>query len=238
MRRRFGPEARGRTPVIVRIHTDEGTSGLGEVALAYGVGSAAGVSSPERNPVVASLGVSTVALTETAVLAELGAYSTEVLLTGRWHPTPEWRVDGSLGIGEYVGDESNGRRSALLSTSRRVGRFFSLGASVRGFSFEKDLDEGYFDPDFYGIAELTGYWLYRPAPWTLLIEVAPGAEKVRTDGDWGATVRTNARVAYGFGPGREVSLAFGYSSASLVSFASTADGYRYTTLVLGSSWAF
>jgi len=30
-------------PVIVRIHTDEGISGIGEVALAYGVGSAAGV---------------------------------------------------------------------------------------------------------------------------------------------------------------------------------------------------
>ena len=30
-------------PVIVRINTDEGISGLGEVALAYGTGSAAGV---------------------------------------------------------------------------------------------------------------------------------------------------------------------------------------------------
>ena len=30
-------------PVIVRIHTDEGISGVGEVALAYGTGSAAGV---------------------------------------------------------------------------------------------------------------------------------------------------------------------------------------------------
>ena len=30
-------------PVIVRINTDEGISGVGEVALAYGTGSAAGV---------------------------------------------------------------------------------------------------------------------------------------------------------------------------------------------------
>jgi len=30
-------------PVIVRIHTNEGISGVGEVALAYGVGSTAGV---------------------------------------------------------------------------------------------------------------------------------------------------------------------------------------------------
>ncbi len=33
----------GWNPVILRVHTDEGISGVGEVALAYGVGSAAGV---------------------------------------------------------------------------------------------------------------------------------------------------------------------------------------------------
>ncbi|MDH3206049.1 MAG: tetratricopeptide repeat protein [Gemmatimonadota bacterium] len=198
----------------------------------------AGVSSPERYPFVGAIEVTSIGLNETAVLAEIGARSTDVVLTGHWTPNPEWRVDGSLGVGEYNGTEANGRRSGALSTSRRVGRFFSVGASVRGFSFEKNLDDGYFDPDFYGIGELTGYWLYRPGPWTLLVELAPGAEKVRSDGSWGATVRSNARAAYRLGPGREVSLAFGYSSAGLVSFASTAANYRYTTVVLGSSWVF
>jgi len=198
----------------------------------------AGVSSPERYPVVASLDLTSLGLNETAVLAELGARTTDVLLSGRWNPRPEWLVDGSVGIGQYEGVETNGRRSAYLSASRRTGRFFSFGASLRGFSFEKNLDEGYFDPDFYGIGELTGYWLYRPVPWTLLVEVAPGLQKVRSDGDWGTSVRTNARVAYRLGPGREVSLAFGYSSAGLVSFSSTAADYRYTTLVLGSNWTF
>jgi hypothetical protein len=196
------------------------------------------VSSPARYPVIGSLGVASYGLNETAVLAELGARSTEVLLTARWDAAAEWRIDGSLGVGRYRGIEANGRRSASLSASRRLGRFFSAGAAFRGFSFEKNLDEGYFDPDFYGIAELTGYWLYRPASWTLLIEAAPGMQKVRTDGDWGTTIRANARIGYGFAPGREVSLAFGYSSAGLVSFSPTALDYRYTTLVLGSSWAF
>lgn len=198
----------------------------------------AGLSSPGRYPFVGTVNFTSVGLNETAVLAELGARSTDVVLTGHWSPDPEWRVDGSVGVGEFEGTEANGRRSAALSMSRRVGRFFSLGASVRGFSFEKDLDDGYFDPDFYGIAELTSYWLYRPAQWTLLLEVAPGAEKVRNDGSWGATIRSNARVAYRLGPGREVSLAFGYSSAGLVSFSSTAANYRYTTFVLGSNWTF
>lgn len=198
----------------------------------------ASVRSPERYPFVATLDFNSFGLNETAVLAELGARSTDVVLSGHWDPGLRWRVDGSLGIGEYVGNASNGRRSAAISTSRRVGGEFSLGVSFRGFSFEKNLDEGYFDPDFYGIGEITGYWLHRYEAWTLLLEVAPGGQKVRTNGDWGATVRTNARVAYGFGPGREISLAFGYSSAGLVSFSSTATDYRYTTFVLGSNWTF
>ena len=40
---KLAPTVTRWNPVIVRIHTDEGISGVGEVALAYGVGSAAGL---------------------------------------------------------------------------------------------------------------------------------------------------------------------------------------------------
>ena len=107
-----------------------------------------------------------------------------------------------------------------------------------GFSFEKNLDDGYFDPDFYGIAELTGYWLYRPIPWTFLIELAPGLQQVTTNGDPGGALRSNARVAYRIGSGREVSLSFGYSSAGLASFATGESGYSYTAVIFGFNWVF
>jgi hypothetical protein len=187
---------------------------------------------------VASVDVSSVGLTETAVLAELGGRSTQVVVSARWMPTGLWRIDGSVGIGRYEGTENNGRRSASLAGSYRLGRFFSVGLSTRAFSFEKNLNDGYFDPDFYGIAELTSYWQYRPLPWSFLIELAPGVQKIRSDGDLGTSVRTNTRVGYQFGPGREISLSFGYSSAGLVSFATTSGDYRYTALTLGSSWVF
>jgi hypothetical protein len=45
-------------------------------------------------------------------------------------------------------------------------------------------------------------------------------------------------VAYRIGPGRELSLTFGYSSAGLTSFATTAGNYNYTAFILGSSWVF
>ena len=148
------------------------------------------------------------------------------------------RTLAERGLGKFEGTENNGRRSLSLSASRRVGRFFSLGASFRGFSFEKDLDDGYFDPDFYGIGEITSHWLYRSGPWIFLVELAPGVQQVRKDGDGGLSARSNLRAAYGLGPGREISLSFGYSSAGLMSFASGDSSYRYTAFILGSNWAF
>ena len=198
----------------------------------------AGVRTPGRYRVGAGLDFSSRGLNETAALSESGVRDTEVLLTGRWTPALGWRVDGTVGLGEFEGTEDNGRRSASISTARRLGRFFSLGASFRGFSFEKNLDDGYFDPDFYGVGEITSYWLYRPAPWTFLVELAPGVQQVTRDGDVGTSVRSNLRVAYRLGPGREISLSFGYSSAGLMSFATGASDYRYSAFILGSNWAF
>jgi len=198
----------------------------------------AGIRSPERHRWVGAVNVSSAGLNETAALADRGVRKTELLATGRWPPGVRWRFDGTVGVGSFEGSEPNGRRSASLSLSRRVGRFFALGASVRGFSFEKDLDDGYFDPDFYGLAEATTHWLYRPGPWTLLAEVAPGAQQIGSEGDVRASLRTNVKIAYGLGPGREVSASFGYSSAGLTSFATGGSGYTYTALIVGSSWTF
>ena len=196
------------------------------------------VRTPDRNPVGLTLSFSSEGLDETAAMAQRGIRSTQALVAARWFPGPRWRVDGSVGAGSYEGSEKNGRREAYLGASRRIGGSFSLGASFRGFSFEKNLGDGYFDPDFYGVAELTGYWLWRPAPWSVLVEAAPGVQQVRQDGDPSGSVRANARIGYQVGDGREISLSFGYSTAGLNSSASGADGYSYNALILGVNWVF
>jgi hypothetical protein len=122
--------------------------------------------------------------------------------------------------------------------SRRLGPHLTVGSAFRGFSFEKNLAEGYFDPDYYGIVEASVAFTVRPSPWNLLLEVAPGLQQVREGGDRAATVRSTARVGYRVGAGREVFLAAGYSSAGLVRFATTATDYRYTAITLGTSWTF
>jgi tetratricopeptide (TPR) repeat protein len=195
------------------------------------------VRTPERHTLGAGVHYASTGVNETASLAELGGRSNELSLSARWSVSPTWRVDGSVGVGEIQGREDNGRRSALLSTSRRFGSL-AVGLSLRGFSFEKDLDDGYFDPDFYGVGELTSAWSHRTGSWSVLAELAPGVQKVRRDGDVGSSLRANARVAYQIGAGREVSLSLGHSTAGLVSFATDTGGYRYTAIILGMSWAF
>lgn len=196
-----------------------------------------GLTSPARHPATLGLTLVSSGLDATAALADIGVRTTAVTASGRWSPAPAWRVDGAVGWARFTGTVDNDRTSGFLSASRRLGRLFSVGASYRAFSFEQDLTDGYFDPDFYGIGEITARWLHQPAPWSFLVELAPGAQKVGSGGDLTAAFRASARAAYRIAPGREASLAGGYSSTGLQSFASGASDYRYTALILGLSWA-
>lgn len=198
----------------------------------------AGVRTPERHAAVVSLDVSSQGLDETVALAGRGVRADDMLLSLRWSPAPLWRVDGVLGEGRYEGTEENRRRSGYIGASRRIGGFFSLGASLRGFSFEKNLSDGYFDPDVYGVAELTAYWLYRPASWSFLVEAAPGLQKIGRDGDPTGSVRTHTRAGFRLGSAREVFLSYRYSTARLVNSATGQDGYNYSALTIGFDWAF
>ena len=195
-----------------------------------------GMTSPPRYPATLGLSLVSSGLDATAALAEIGVRTTVATVTGRWTPVPAWRVDAAAGWARFAGTQDNDRTSGFLSVSRRVGRAFSLGGSFRAFSFEQDLTDGYFDPDFYGIGELTGRWLHQPTPWSFLVELAPGAQKVTSSGDLGATLRASGRIGYRVAPGREVSLSAGYSSTGLQSFASGATDYRYTAFILGVAW--
>jgi tetratricopeptide (TPR) repeat protein len=197
-----------------------------------------GLTSPPRHPFVAGLAFESTALDATAVLAETGVRMTGGTVTGRWMPDPRWRIDMAMGRARFDGTQNNDRTSGFLSVSRRLSRLFTVGGSARAFAFEEDLADGYFDPDFYGIGELTGRLLHQTAPWSFLLELAPGVEKVTSDGDPSATLRGSARVGYRIASGRELSLSAGYSSTGLQSFTSGASDYRYTAVILGMSWVF
>ena len=196
----------------------------------------ASVTTPGRRPYGATLAAQTTVLDATAALATTGVRMTETSLTGRWQPGSAWRLDASAGFAVFDGSERNGRTHGALSLSRTLGAGLTFGVAGRAFAYEKDLQDGYFDPDFYGIGEFTGRWLGRAGGWSLLLELAPGFQQVTRDGDPTATVRTSARVSYDVAPGRELSLSGGYSSTGLQSFSTGEGDYRYRALILSAGW--
>ncbi|MFQ5538478.1 MAG: tetratricopeptide repeat protein [Gemmatimonadota bacterium] len=197
-----------------------------------------GVASPGRYPAAGTLTLASYALDATALLAERGVRLREATLSGRWTPAPGWRLDGALGRAVFSGSRDNRRLNAAVSATRRLSRRWSVGAGYRMFTFEEDLTDGYFDPDFYGIGEVNGRWLYERGRWSLLVEAAPGVQKVTSAGSVAGSFRASGRVAYNVAPGREVSLSGGYSSTGLQSFSTGRSDYRYTAVILAASWVF
>lgn len=198
----------------------------------------AALATPGRHPYGATLQVGTSQLDATAALAAAGVRMSEASLSMRWRPSAAWRLDGSVGHARFEGSESNTRTNGSLSAARTLPRGFALGVAGRAFTFEKDLGDGYFDPDFYGILELTGRWQTDVGAWNLLLEGAPGVQKVTSDGDSAGTMRASARVGYAVASGREIALSGGYSSTGLQSFSTGSSDYRYSAVILSVGWRF
>jgi len=119
-----------------------------------------------------------------------------------------------------------------------VAGFFTLGAAARTFGFDRDLADGYFDPSRYRMAEA----LLRGArDWRRVgvdAELAPGVQQVER-GDATATLRARGGIAYLVAPGRRIGISGGYANAGLQRLSPSSDeGYRYTALYIGGSWAF
>jgi hypothetical protein len=108
--------------------------------------------------------------------------------------------------------------------------------SLRAFTFAKDLDEGYFDPDFYGITEIALGGLWESGRWTLQLDTIPGIQKVTTQGILAGTLRASARGGYRLAPGREIFLSAAYSSTGLHSFSTLSSDYKYTAVGVGLNW--
>ncbi len=196
------------------------------------------VTTPVRNRIGGSIQLSRYPLDVTAQLVERGVRVEAVDLSGRWTPAPGWQLTGTAGAGTYRGTKENQRIQVNLQITRGMRGGWTLGLSHRYFGFEEDLDESYFDPDYFGLTELVAKGVWERGPWGFLLEISPGAQKVRSNGDYRAAFRTSGRLSYRITPGREVSLSGGYSSAGLQSFNTGDSDYRYGAMVLGGSWVF
>ncbi|OGU07286.1 MAG: hypothetical protein A2W29_03355 [Gemmatimonadetes bacterium RBG_16_66_8] len=195
------------------------------------------IATPGRYLIGGALSFSRSAIDETAALINNRIFLHEIALSGRHTPAPRWSLGGGLSRAVLHGSETNRRVAGRLQVSRRLGAPWTVGVSFRSMKFEKNLNDGYFDPDFYGLAELTGRWLRDYGRWSLHAEFAPGLQQVTTSGAVRGAVRAYARVGYTVLPGREVGMSATYASAGIQSVAATSE-YRYRAIGLIGSWRF
>lgn len=198
----------------------------------------ASVTTPARLPLGLSLGYSRAALDATAQQVERGVSVEEVALSGRLSPAAGWQLNGSLARATFRGTEANHRLAGHGEIARRLGRPWTLLLTARAFGFERDLDDGYWDPRFYALAELGARWQQELGRWALLGEVAPGLQQIGREGERTGTVRSHARLARLLGPGREAGISAFYSTTGMQSFSIAESGYRYLGLSVSASWAF
>jgi tetratricopeptide (TPR) repeat protein len=202
----------------------------------------ASLSSPGRYPVTASVSYAHYALDATVTLIDREVFLDEWSGSASWAPAQGWTVGGGGGTALFTGrasGEENRRVNGSLAVARRISRPVTLGVGARFFGFDRDLDEGYFDPDFYGLAEVTGRWLREWRHWSLNAELAPGVQQVRSSGDPSGSFRGAGSVAYVLSPGRRIVLSGLFANTGLTQIAPGAGAdYRYRALSIAGQWTF
>lgn len=197
------------------------------------------VSSPRQVPVRFSLRYRREALDATRQLVEEGVILHEVDLGLAAAMGAGWEMAAGLAPARFEGrGEANDRIAGRLALTKELGAHWTVGLSGRAFGFERDVDLGYFDPDFYGLAELPLRWRARPGPWRLHVTLAPGLQKIGEGGDPDGAFRADAGVDLRFGPGRWLRLGGAFQSTGLQSFSTGDADYRYGRVDLGLYWAF
>lgn len=149
-------------------------------------------------------------------------------------------LTASTGVFEgKVSGQSNRRNAASASVTRQLARPLTLGVTARAFGFEKNLNDGYFDPDFYGTGEVVARLRREKSRVAVNADIAPGLQQIGKGGTPSGTLRAGARISYGLGIGRSIELFAVYANSgfSQLSQESTAS-YEYRAFGLSGNWTF
>jgi tetratricopeptide (TPR) repeat protein len=198
----------------------------------------ASVASPRDHRFGAAASVSHAALDATAQLARNRVEVSEATLSGRFQGDAGTTGSVRVSRATFAGSERNVRHGGSAELFQRVTRPLSLGVTVTAFGFEHDLQDGYFDPDFFGVALLGARWSREAGKWNFNAEAAPGIQRVGSGGDVRGVAQLSGRLGYLLAPGRELSISGGYSSSGLTEFSTQGADYRYRSLGVAAGWTF
>ncbi len=200
------------------------------------------VSTPAREQVTATLSIAQTPFNATAPAIENRIRIREASLDVRWSPSRAWRVSAATAAGEFdagASGQRNRRWRAQAELVRRLNDTFGLALAGRGFGFEHDRSDGYFDPDVYGVAELGARLRRERRHWHIDAELAPGIERIGSRGNAAGSLRATAAVTYLLRPGREIRLNTVIANSGIEQLSATRSGdYRYRAAGVSVLWRF
>jgi tetratricopeptide (TPR) repeat protein len=197
------------------------------------------VSTPRRSRTALTFSAARSALDYTAPQVRNDVSATEGRMNVDVRASRDWTLAFNAGWTHYDArrtQEENRRLAAQAQVRRRLPDPFALILGVRTFGFDRDVGGGYFDPDFYGLADVTLAGLREGRHWTVEGEVAPGLQRIGREGDVTGALRAWAEVSWVLRPGRRIGVRGTYANTGLQQLAGAGSGYRYTSAQLNLQW--
>lgn len=197
-----------------------------------------GVSMPPWWPARADLTLSRSVFDVTALVADRRVDLTELRAEGSLRTGPRGSLSGILSTARFDGTERNSRRLAGARYSHRIRPWLATGPAVRAFVFDRTVDDGYWNPESYGIVELPV--TFGPVEGAVLprLEVAAGYQRSAGETDpWSPAFRVEGGVTLNRSGGRQagVSAVYADSGAQRLS-GGDGDGYRFRGISVFAHW--
>ncbi len=168
---------------------------------------------------------------EIAGITPLALDITQGELAVDWRASARTSVAASLGLLDW--SDGNTKRAWSARATRQLGRGFTAGAFVSGFSFDERAPR-YFSPPTFTSGEVTGGWTREDPVWSIALGGGIGLQKVdtlATQDQW----HYDARVARNWAQRWTLELHGGRSTSAA---ASAVGAYGYSTVGLSLRRAF
>jgi len=199
-----------------------------------------GASMPPWWPARADLTLSRSVFDVTALVADVQVDLTELRLDGSVRTGVRSSVSGVLSTARFQGTERNTRHLAAARYSHRLRPWLATGPAVRAFTFDRTVEDGYWNPESYGILELPV--TLGPTEGRVLprLEVAPGYQRSAGEADpWSPAYRVEGGLTYNGERGRQAGLSAVYADSGAQRLSgSEGEGYRFRGITLFLTWPF
>ncbi len=197
---------------------------------------------PRRRRWAATVSGSREAYYYTAPMAANGitADRFEVTIAGR--ASREWSVEAAGGVGAFESARSgvrNRRAAGRAALTRTLPAGLSASLQASGFGFANDVNDGYFDPDLYGVAAVEMQYHREARHWSAVAAIAPGVQQVGRDGSPGGALHAEATIEVMESAGRSLAIGGVWANTGAQELSARPTGsYRYASISLDFRWRF